>query len=149
MKVYNYDVDGSRHCREGVAVEENGALFDTFWGGHSERHRLTDVERKSVRLIFDTDDFDELDWSRRGEPSEWSERHPSDRAIIPSQHGLTLRWFIRKGSERDYETRLANVRDVLMEAESELRSAESRVKWAREDVQKIEAERVVSPVRGE
>ncbi len=140
MKVYDYDVDGSRHCREGVATQEENGLFDTFWGGSGDRHRLTDSERGSRRFKFDTDDFEEVARYSRGVPSEWAERHPDDRETIPSQHGLQQRWFIRKGSQPDYATRLANAEAALEEAESKLRSAESRVRWAREDVEKIKAE---------
>lgn len=142
MKVYDYEVDGDRWCREGVATEENGAFFDTFWGapGGSDRHRLSDTERESVRFRFDTDDFEEVGRYSKGAPSEWSERHPDDRATLPSQHGLTVQWFIRKGSKPDHATRLANAEADLRKAESDLHFAESRVKWAREEVQKIESE---------
>ena len=140
MKVFDYDVDGSRHCREGVATGEENGLFDTFWGVSGERHRLTEAEAESARLRFNTDDFEEVGRYSKGVPSEWAERHPDDRETIPSQHGLQQRWFIRKGSQPDHATRLANAQQSLEEAESALRSAESRVLWAREDVEKIKVE---------
>lgn len=132
MKVYDYDVDGSRHCREGLATEERGVLLDTFWGsGYGDRHRLSDVERASIRFRFDTDDFEEVH-ARGGAPKEWWDRAPKDRSVISSQHGLQARYFIRKGSQPDPETRIENAQRAVDEAESALRSAEATLRRARE-----------------
>ena len=140
MRVYDYDVDGSRYCREGVATEENGAMFDTFWGSGGDRHRLTATEKSSARLRFDTDDFEEVRTHVRGEPQEWLDRAAGDRETISSQHGLQRSYWIRKGSEPSYEMRLANAMEKLDDAERGLRSAQLSVEWAREEVERVRAE---------
>ena len=139
MKVYKYDVDGSRWCREGVATKENGALFDTFWQGTSDRHRLSAAEAASAVLVFDTDEYDELPLSPRVS-DQWAQYAPADREVIPSQHGLQFRYFVRKGSSPDLATRIENAKRDVEDAESKLRAAESGLRWACEHLASLEAE---------
>ena len=139
MRVYHYDVDGSRHCREGVAVEQRGVLFDTFWGaGDSYSHRLTETEAKTAEFLFDTDEYRELDRYSRGAPAEWRTYAPKDRGAIPSQHGLRCRYFIRKGARPDMATQIENARQKVADAENALHSAETRLRWAREELAALE-----------
>jgi hypothetical protein len=140
MKVYDYDVDGSRHCREGIATEEKGAMFDTFWGYSGDRHRLTNTEISSAVLRFDTEDFEEVKSYVRGAPQDWLDRASQDRETISSQHGLQLSYWIRKGSSPDYATKIKNTKAKLDEAYRELRSAENSIKWAIEELEKVKRE---------
>lgn len=141
MKVYDYSRE-QYHCREGIATDERGVLLDTFWGyGYSDRHRLSATEVESARFRFDTDDFEDITpGHHRGCPQAWSDRAPADRQTITSQHGLQVRWFIRKDSLPDYETRLENARRKVSDAESGLRLAESRLNTAEHELEAIEAE---------
>lgn len=133
MKVYDYEIDGSRHCREGVATEERNGLFDTFWGsGGSDRHKLTDTEQSSAVLQFDTDDYDELDRYQQGVAFEWEQYALTDRQVIPSQHGLQHRYFVRKGSVPDPDTQIKNAERDLKQAKEEARLAEHKVEWAKQ-----------------
>jgi len=136
MKVYDYDVDGSLHCREGVATEERpGVLLDTFWTG-GDRHRLTEKEALSIRERFDTDDFDEL--PRVGSRGRWEMFAQADRASIPSQHGLAHRYFVRIGASPDLATQIENARERVAKTESDVRRAESALQWARDDLRALE-----------
>ena len=137
MKVYTYDFDGSRHCREGWAVGERDVLRDTFWGSGHEAHVLTQPEAQSARLQFDTDDFDLITVHHRGEPNEWLERKPEDRASLPHQHGLQVDYYIRKGSRPDYDTKVAEAQSVLDEAQRTVKSAVLRVEWAQRDLHEL------------
>ena len=136
MKVYDYEVDGSRWCREGVATEERpGVLLDTFWIG-SDRHRLSEIEAASVVERFDTDDFHQIDdWDAR---SRWHTFAPADRRTIPSQHGLQMRYFVRRGASPDLATQIENARQKVAEAEREVESAASRLQWAQDDLRVLE-----------
>lgn len=142
MRVYDYDVSGSRHCREGVAADDRGDGFlrDTFWGsGYGDRHVLRGEEAQSARLRFDTDEFEEI-VGRRGAPSAWTDRAPGDRQTLTSQHGLEVRWFIRKGSQPDRATRLENARQKVADALSAVRLAESSLRYAEGSLAAIEHE---------
>ena len=138
MKVYDYEIDGSRHCREGVATEERpGILFDTFWTG-GDRHHLTDAEAFSAKGRFDTNDFHELDGNRFGIAGQWSTFAPGDRQVIPSQHGLQHRYFVRNGATPDLATQIENARQKVADAESAKRHAASSLRWARDDLLALE-----------
>lgn len=149
MRVYSYQPDdGARHCRDGVAVDSrfegrrpeypprNGEtyppLIDTYWGGMGQdSHVLTPTERVTAVLLFDTGNYDELDQHKRASREWWMKHKPEDRRYIPSQHGLILRYFLRKGAGPDRATMIQNAREALEKAESEARSAQSRVEYAR------------------
>lgn len=122
----------NRWCREGLALAHGRhdgtvVLVDTFWGGAGagDNHVLTDTERGTAELIFNTGDYDELDRYDRGSHFIWEKYAPEDRAIITSQHGLQFRWFIRKGASEHLPTQIANARAAVAEAERELSSARS------------------------
>lgn len=121
-------------CREGTAiVRDDGAAFDTFWQSGSEAHRLTATEVERASVVFCIDDFDELDrW--RPDEQKWLTYAIDDRRRITSQHGLEQRLYVRKGAVPHRDTVLDNLREAVAEAESEARSAESRLERAREDL---------------
>lgn len=139
MRVYTYDIEGTAHCKEGWAVEtEDGLLLDTYWS--SDRSHLSKGEITSAKFRFDTDDFEEIEHHRgRGTPPEWLRYAPEDRNYISSQHGLSTRWFIRKGASPDLATELANQHYAVEEAESELRAAQSKLSWERNKLAELEA----------
>lgn len=138
--VVRYDLT-ERHCREGMAIayERHGKviLLDTFWGGYGDRHMLTDDEIATAELIFNVNDYDELDEYSRSSPAAWSKYAPADRQLITSQHGLQKRWFTRKGAVEDWPTQIDNARSELEERESEAASASRRVEWARNDLASV------------
>jgi len=138
MKVYDYEVDGSRHCREGVATEERpGVLFDTFWT-NGDRHKLTETEATSARFRFDTDDFIELDANRFDNADQWNTFAPGDRQTITSQQGLQVRYFVRTGAAPDLATQIENARQKVSDAERAERSATSALTWARSELRALE-----------
>ena len=145
MRVYSYTIEGSNHCKEGTAVEtEEGVLLDTFWG--NDRSRLSKEEISSAVLQFDTDDFEVIEHhSRQGTPSEWLRYAPEDRNYIPSQHGLQIQWFVRKGAGPDLATELTNQREAVEQAESELRSAQLKLVWERDRLSELLAQVGESP----
>ena len=137
MHVYDYKIDGDRHCREGVATEERpGVLLDTFWNG-GDRHHLTETEATSVRVRFDTDDFIEIDGDR-GRRGRWEQFAPEDRDTITGQHGLTVRYFTRHGASPDLATQIENAQTKVAEAEQELLRAKSHLRWAQDDLRALE-----------
>ena len=137
MKVYDYE-SSERHCREGVAIERNpGQFFDTFWASGQDAHRLTAGEVATAVLLFDTDDFDELDgYGRAARPSEWEQYALKDRALITSQHGLQVRYFVRRGAVPDLETQIDNASREVGDAEYVLR----RAQWGVDSAKKILAD---------
>jgi len=143
MKVYEYRPDnGEWHCREGMAVEDDRGLRDTYWGSRGpDDHRLTSTERANARLLFDTDDYEELDQYNPNTPTQWKKYAPEDRAVITSQRGLRNRWFIRTGAGPDRDTILENARADVASAEADLRRAESNLRWAQEQLTELENSR--------
>lgn len=143
MKVYTYESieRPSRHCREEVAVEIDGALIDTFWSLGTESHRLTDAERATAKLVFDTDDYDQLPtYPRDSARRTWEQYAPEDRGIITSQHRLQNDYYVRKGSKPDLTTKIANARTRLDSRETELRHAAWAVESAQRDLDELLAD---------
>jgi hypothetical protein len=137
MKVYDYEVDGSRHCREGVATEVRpGVLLDTFWVG-GDRHPLNKTEKTSARFRFDTDDFIQVDGDH-GRRDKWEQFAPRDRDAITGQHGLTVQYFTRRGATPDLATRIENAQTKVVEAKQELESAKLRLRWAQDVLRALE-----------
>lgn len=140
MKVYDYDVDGSRHCREGVATQDRpGVFLDTFWGGSGDRHRLNATEVLTLRERFDTDDFVELARDGYGSAAraQWQTFAPEDRESVSSQHGLQVRYFVRRGASPDLATQIENAQQKVAEAERALESATSRLHWAKDELRAL------------
>jgi len=151
MKVYVYNPEGGRHAREGIAVEVEHygktVLVDTFWsadgvsGGIPGSHILTAAERAEAVFSFDTDDYDELDRHARATPELWASYAKDCRKVIPSQHSLKFRYFVCKGAEPDWATRVENAARELERTESEVSLAVSRRDRARQQLDAIRAER--------
>lgn len=121
-------------CLEGTAVvRDNGAAFDTFWDSGSEAHRLTASELARAEVLFDLDDYDEMDrW--RPDEQKWLTYAPEDRQRVTSQHGLQRRLYLRKGARPHRQTVLSNLRETVEEAEAEARSAQRNMEHAQEDL---------------
>lgn len=133
-----------RHCREGMAIAKAGGngrvlLVDTFWASFSESHTLTAEEVATAEPVFNLADYDELDRSRHGAAEKWKTYAPADREVVTSQHGLQVRWFIRKGVEPDLATQIDNARDAVGDAYEKLRRAEHGVEYALRSLALLEA----------
>lgn len=144
--VVRYDTGMDRHCREGWAIAEarldSVVLFDTFWGTPGDRHLLTYDELGTAEVVFNLDDYDELDQYRRHKSAAtWKTYRPEDRETVTSQHGLQVRWFVRKGAEPDLQTQIENACEAYVEAQSKLRSAEADVRYAWQVLAELEAKR--------
>lgn len=132
------------HCREGVAVAKNCdssvVLVDTFWqSGSHDDHVLTEGEVSAAELIFNIEDYDELDQYVSSSRELWNKYATSDRQVVTSQHGLQKRWFIRKGATPDWDTQIENARQVVAEYERQLESATSGLEWARNNLAEVSA----------
>lgn len=131
------------HCREGIAIghQRRGitVLLDTFWDCGGDQHCLTHEEATTARLLFRLSDYDELDRYSHGVASQWEKYAPADRQVITSQHGLRKRWFIRKGATENMATQIANARREVAKREGEVESAQRRLEWAREDLNRLRA----------
>lgn len=141
--VVQYDVEDP-HCREGMAIakqREDGRTYlaDTYWS--SENHILSEAEVASAELVFNLADYDELDQYRHESAAKWKTYAPADRERITSQHGLQVRWFIRKGASPDLQTQIENACEAYVEAQSKLRSAEADVRYAWQVLSELEAQR--------
>ena len=136
--VVHYQTD-NRWCKEETAIAREGrdgiVLADTFWGSGNDCHILRGPEIETAQVLFNLSDFRELD---RHERHTWQDYNPADREVITSQHGLQKRLLIRLGARPDLVTKIENAREKVAEAERELSSAESRLKWAREDLANLE-----------
>lgn len=134
----------SRHCREGQAIAEEWkgriVLLDTFWGS-SDRHVLTDDEIDTAELVFNLKGYDELDRYSHESPAKWKRFKPVDRETVTSQHGLQIRWFVRKGATPDLQTQIENACEEYLNAQSKLRSAEENVTRAWQTLQGLETDR--------
>lgn len=135
-------VPETSHCREGTAfVNDRARALDTFWQpeGDGDSHALTDQELATAEVRFNVNDYEPLDRYSRSSRGTWETYHPVDRARIPSQHGLQEQLFIRRGASPDIGTQVANARERVAEAESELSLAERRLEWRREELAALEA----------
>lgn len=139
MKVYTYTADsGVRHCREGMAVEQeyyDGSVFltDTFWGTCDD-NVLTEDEQATAVLLFDTDGCEPVP-----DGHDIRDYAEADRFAITHQHGLQRELYIRKGATPDLDTQIENARQALEDARSTLRSAESDVQLAEEELDSLRA----------
>lgn len=136
--VYHYTSDRKdRWCREEVAiVDASGVLMDTYWRHGSDDHRLTDSELATAEFVFNLSDYDELS---HHEACKWHDYNPADRQVVTSQHGLSRRYFIRKGSAPDLSIKIQNARDAVADAEQKVSDAESRLEWRRRELAELEA----------
>jgi hypothetical protein len=135
------------HCRQATAVVyEDGRAVDTFWGidDRSDGHVLNDKELETAELKFRLGEFRKLGehWDRKND--EWMTYAPADRQRIGSQHQYQSTYYVRIGAEPDLDTQIANARAELEEAEEAVKSAERRLCWKREDLAKLEGQRVTS-----
>jgi hypothetical protein len=142
--VVRYDV-AERHCREGMAIAKERAgggvvLVDTFWQSSGE-HVLTDDELTTAEMVFNLADYDELDRYWHESAAKWKTYAPADRETITSQHGLQVRWFVRKGALPDLQTQIENACEAFLDAQTKLRSAEFRAEVAWRDLAELEARR--------
>lgn len=134
--VYTY-IPTQHHCREGLAIEnDRGRLIDWFWGGHDlSLDNIVDRDADALTFVANLNDYELTPRDGRESNRDYA---PADRLVIHSQHGLQLTHYIRKGASPDLSTKIANARIRVAEAESDLRSAESAVKWARKDLEDLE-----------
>jgi len=108
-------------------------------GAHwSEFSHLSEAEKSSAVLLFDSSDYDELDRYSSSSRYKWEQYHPDDRKKTTEQHGCYTRWFIRKGAKPDMGTKIANARARLEEAEQSLRSAQFSVESRTRELQELE-----------
>lgn len=126
-------------CHEGLAEVTKRGVLDTYWGTTSDSP-LLEREKDSAVLLFDIADYDELDRYCSSSKHRWNQFHPNDRQKITEQHGLRVRWFIKKGASPDFGTKIENARERLTEAEHELRSAQWRVESRKAEVAELETE---------
>jgi hypothetical protein len=126
-------------CREGTAITgDDGRLVDTYW--LNDNHVLTDEEIATAELVFSLGDFDELDrWRSHESRAKWEQYSPADRETVTSQHGLQVRWFVRKGAQPDLATQIENARQAVADAYEKLRNAERDVDYARRKLARLEA----------
>lgn len=133
---YSYAIKDS-WCREGIAEVTKYGVRDTYWGDH-DATPLNEGEKASAVLIFDADDYDELDRYGSSSRHRWEQYHPDDRKKTTEQHGCYTRWFVRKGAKPDLGTRIENARARLAEAEAALRSAKYGVESRTRDLEDLE-----------
>lgn len=134
----------NRWCREGMATTERGedrtVLVDTYWDGGSERHVLTPAEVSTAEVLFNLDDYEELPrYQPASSRGRWAMYAPADRQVITSQHGLTVRYFVRKGAQPDPSTQVDNARVALDEAKAALSSAQSAVAYRQAELERLTA----------
>lgn len=143
--VLRYSPAGGTHARECVAyVLPTGRVVDTFWHtfeSDSNAHVLSVEELRTAEVVFNVRDYDALGRYAHGARETWLTYRPCDRGRISSQHNLQELLFVRKGAQPDLDTQIANAREKVEDAESKVRSAESGLQWAREDLAKLEARR--------
>jgi len=122
------------HCREGKAlVDERGRAWDTFWQFDGQ-HLLSAEELADAEVVFNVNDYEALDVYAGGSRLLWETYHPDDRGRVTSQHGLREALFLRRGAKPHLATQIENAQALVEKAESELQSAENRLKWRREDL---------------
>lgn len=130
--VVEYTPDNhERHCREGMAVvvqiSDTRYLMDTFWGVSNDGHILKVSEVYTAELLFNVNDYDELERYNRESQSIWNNYAPKDRQRITSQHGLQTRWFIKKGASEDWKTKLGNAASAVEDCQNEIEAAHRRL----------------------
>lgn len=141
--VLRYAPIGGHHARQGTAVvRADGCIIDTFWGpaGDSESHHLRPAELENAELLFNLSEYRKLGEHYDNKLQEWLKYAPADRARIGSQGQWQSTYYVRIGAEPDLPTQIANARERLADAESEVRAAKRTVEWRREDLAKLEAD---------
>jgi hypothetical protein len=137
--VYTYTPE-RHHCTEGLAIEdERGRLYDWYWGTSRDSmlDKIVSRDATDLKFIANLNDYELTAQDGRQSNKDYARE---DRLVITSQHGYQRTHYVRKGARPDLATRIANARERLGDAEAELRSAESSVKWAQRELAEIEAE---------
>lgn len=132
---YSYTLKDS-WCREGIAEVTKYGVRDTYWGDH-DATPLSEAEKATAVLLFDSVDYDELDRYSSSSQHRWEQFHPDDRKKTTEQHGCYVRRFVRKGTNPDLRTKIENARLRLEEAEQELRSAQWRVENRKRELEEL------------
>jgi hypothetical protein len=144
--VLRYAPTGGTHCRQCTAVVgENGCAVDTYWGvaRYSDGHVLSAQELETAELLFRLGDFRKLGEHWDDKHDEWMTYAPADRQRIGSQNQYQSTYYVRVGAEPDLETQITNARDSVELAEGNVRIAESRLQWRRQELAELEAKRGV------
>lgn len=122
----------NRWCHHGIAVvQDDGHGRDTYWGNGPECY-VAPSELVGGELIFRMGEFREA-----ANEGEWEKYAPADRGHLP-MGGYPERFFVRIDAEPDLETQIQNARAALQAAEDKVWSAVRAVKWAAEDLAKLE-----------
>lgn len=134
---YTYHPD-SHWCNEGIAqADDKGRLIDTYWGiDASPECELSRKERESAVFFFNPEFYDMLPDAKYSEEN-WEKFAPSDRERVTSQHGLQVRYFVRKGAKHHLATQIENAKRKLEEANMELRNAKYRADRAENDLAEL------------
>jgi hypothetical protein len=122
----------NRWCQDGYAIaEERGdrvVLVDTYWiSGPSV------VRAESYEVLFNLGDYEEKP------RSAWETFAPADRQYIPKHSGYQTVLLVRKGATPDLSTQIENARELVSEAEDEVRSAQWGLDFARRELAQLEA----------
>ncbi len=142
---YSYTVR-DRWCREGLAEVTKRGILDTYWGPDgTENSPLTESEKASAVLLFDSADYDELDRYSSSSKHRWEQFHPDERKKTTEQHGCYTRWFVKKGAKPDLGTKIANARVRLSEAEQQLKSVKWSVESRTRELEELEKSVVPQP----
>lgn len=142
----------NRWCREGTALGEmvNGTLMwrDTFWSYGGQQHVLTDDEVATGTLVFNVHDYEKLDEStslaRSNSLRTWEQHHPDDRAVLTSQHGLVISYYLRKGAKPDLDTQIDNAKEALVMAKAEADAAQRAVARRQEELASLLEKTIVT-----
>lgn len=114
-------------------MDDRGRLVDSYW--YSGGDALSAEEVAVAQFQFNLADYDEV-----GSESKWSRHNPTDRQRITRQHGLSVRWLVRKGAQPDLATQIDNARQAVADAYEKLRSAEFGVELAWAELNRLEAD---------
>lgn len=130
-----------RWCRHGIAiVQEGGHGRDVYWGSGDGSY-VGPSDLVGGELMFRMGEFREA-----ANEVEWRKYAPEDRQYFP-MGGYQQRLFVRTSAAPDLDTQIENAREALKEAEDKVTSAVRSVRWATEDLVKLEMQRESSPRR--
>jgi hypothetical protein len=123
-------------CLDNKCVVVDGELQDTYWSGPKETQfrsndRILDIDKVDLEFICNVNDVEVIE--------KWQTEDYDKVYNLSYQKGCYKLFAIDKDAKPSNKALIAKWERKLEEAESDKRSAEFNIKWAKEELEKLKS----------